>query len=234
MAEYSREQRNQLSRAIANSELRSKQLKKVDGHYQSMMHVSLSKAIQCQGEKESMVYMPTNNKVITIQRVRTETAITPVNTNSTIKIKGVDYQICTYGSVTVPANKKPKMGTDTSGDADWKDILMDNGNTNSATRLHVVNKAWGGKGGNKEGNIHPGSKSLNQHHKTQEGKFKTLLKDSSKDNLAVKYECWFKDMQSDIKAGDIVSDPIVETCITENRIPSPKETVTTGSGMHCV
>lgn len=233
MGEYKKKHPNQQSRAIANSELRSKQLKKVDGHYQSMMHVSLSKAIQCQGEKESMVYMPTNNKVITIQRVRTETAITPVNTNSKIKIKGVDYDICTYGSVTVPANKKPKMGTGTLGNADWKDILMDNGNTNSATRLHVVNKDWGGKGENDGGNIHPGSQSLNQHHKTQEGKFKTLLKDSSKEHLAVKYECWFKDMKSDIKVGDIVSDPTVKTCITENGTPGPKETVTPGDGMKC-
>lgn len=68
-----------------------------------------------------------------------------------------------------------KAGGTGTGTAEWKDVLIDAGTNNSATQLHIVNMDWGGKGGSADGNIFPGSQSLNGHHKTQENKFRNLF-----------------------------------------------------------
>jgi hypothetical protein len=68
-----------------------------------------------------------------------------------------------------------KAGGTGTGTAEWKDVLIDAGTANAATQLHIVNMDWGGRGGSADGNIFPGSQSLNGHHKTQENKFRRLF-----------------------------------------------------------
>lgn len=83
-----------------------------------------------------------------------------------------------------------KAGGTATGTAEWKDVLIDAGTNNSATQLHIVNMDWGGKGGSADGNIFPGSQSLNGHHKTQENKFRNLFSGAGKTApVAMTYTC---------------------------------------------
>ncbi|MBC3875170.1 DUF4157 domain-containing protein [Undibacterium sp. LX15W] len=83
-----------------------------------------------------------------------------------------------------------KAGGTATGTAEWKDVLIDAGTNNAATQLHLVNMDWGGKGGSADGNIFPGSQSLNGHHKTQENKFRRLFSaPGDKAPVAMTYTC---------------------------------------------
>ncbi len=87
-------------------------------------------------------------------------------------------------------DKVEKAGGTGTGTAEWKDVLIDAGTNNSATQLHIVNMDWGGKGGSADGNIFPGSQSLNGHHKTQENKFRNLFSGAGKTApVAMTYTC---------------------------------------------
>lgn len=89
-----------------------------------------------------------------------------VKTFNETATKSVSYAI---------GDKVEKAGGTATGTAEWKDVLIDAGTNNSATQLHLVNMDWGGKGGATDGNIFPGSQSLNGHHKKQENKFRGLF-----------------------------------------------------------
>lgn len=52
----------------------------------------------------------------------------------------------------------------------WVGLLKNQSNGNNATGLHVVNANWGGSANALEGNLVPGTPSLNGHHKTIENK----------------------------------------------------------------
>lgn len=66
-------------------------------------------------------------------------------------------------------------GSGTTTPAMWESVLKDDGTTNAATQLHIVNEQWGGSGKQDGGNIFPGSQSLNGHHKKQENAFRKLF-----------------------------------------------------------
>lgn len=87
-------------------------------------------------------------------------------------------------------DKVEKAGGTGTGTAEWKDVVIDAGTGNAATQLHIVNMDWGGKGGSGDGNIFPGSQSLNGHHKTQENKFRNLFSGAGKTApVAMTYTC---------------------------------------------
>ncbi len=90
----------------------------------------------------------------------------PTNRNVTVTGKkgSKTFEECTYNKVEYKANDAKKDGTATSTPANWADWLTNNDNTNNATQLHVVNKRWGGLGGQDEKNIVPGSPKVNSHH----------------------------------------------------------------------
>lgn len=236
MGEYGMNQSVQESKTITNNGSRSSFSKGfVDNRSRSMIQTQLTSYVQCQENKIKLMGTSffTNNNT-TAQMLRAPTAITPTNTTNNITINGANFQICTYGSLTVPANKMPKIGTGLDSKVAFGGHLKDKKSGCNATRLHVVNMLWGGKGGNSDGNIHPGSKSLNGHHKKQENVFKRLLDDASKDGVDLQYECWFSGMPSNIKIGDQINDPKIEVQITEGGIAGSKEEVERGDDMVCV
>jgi hypothetical protein len=82
----------------------------------------------------------------------------------------------TANSVSYTAGEKcAQSGGTATGTAEWSGVVIDAGTGNAATQMHIVNKDWGGGGGHSDGNIFPGSQSLNGHHKVQENAFRKLF-----------------------------------------------------------
>lgn len=60
----------------------------------------------------------------------------------------------------------------------WFGLLKNQSNGNNATGLHVVNANWGGSANALEGNLVPGTPSLNGHHKSIENEVHNLFKNN--------------------------------------------------------
>lgn len=123
---------------------------------------------------------------------------------------GKDIQVCTSCGIVIPSGKLPPKGTRTTGSAVWKGLLTDAGNGRAATRLHVINSNFGGRGENDGGNLHPGSQRLNHNHLCNgENKFKEMLKNSELDDCDLYYQCSFN--WNTIVNDGRISDPQI-TC----------------------
>jgi hypothetical protein len=102
--------------------------------------------------------------------------------------------------------------------------------------MHVVNARWGGKGGQKDGNIFPGSPAENSHHLHEgEKKFDEICFNNG--NTAVgdyKYECTAAPGYGtavDVSKGPVdVNDPKVEVKITDTSSGKLELQATIGDG----
>ncbi|MFT6922731.1 MAG: hypothetical protein ACJA1C_001737 [Crocinitomicaceae bacterium] len=75
----------------------------------------------------------------------------------------------------------------------WKGILKNQSNGNNATGLHMVNANWGGSANALEGNLVPGTPSLNGHHKSIENAVHNLFSDNggiAPDDISYKADVW--------------------------------------------
>lgn len=157
---------------------------------------------------------------------RVETDISPINvtTNNlvipTIGGNSKIWRACTHSEIHVLPLKKPKFGSETSGTAPWSGVLLDNGynDARNATRLHVINAHFGGKGGNSQNNLHPGSQQLNKNHLVYaENLFKEILDDEQYKNCKLKYSCdfnWGNYNLLHLSKGANIDDPTI-TCKIE-------------------
>lgn len=141
--------------------------------------------------------VPSKNKLGIFQHVRNQGRETRFGKSEfkTYYFGGIPWDACTYREITIPPYKKPYWGTGTSGNAPWAGVLLDNGYSfdRNATRLHVINSNFGGRGGNNEGNLHPGSQLLNKRHLDYaEDRFKRLLNNPMHNNRFLKYNCRFE------------------------------------------
>lgn len=227
MAEYSREQRNQLSRAIANSEAGSRQLKGfVDNRLVNM--ATLIPQRKASGHP-IMQYFTVHGG--------TTSAITGPS--------GESATICTQNSVTLDTNDRLVSGNGTAtGTADWKDWLKDThpfpGGAHAATQCHVINQIFGGLGGSADGNIHPGSQTLNQNHKSgmeQVVKKRHADMKQNRTGNSLTYTCSFTGFPTvPLTHGQVIPDPTISGTLVENG-PQPApvmpiiQNVTLGSGM---
>lgn len=89
----------------------------------------------------------------------------------TVTVKGknqtITFQECLENSVEYKAGENARNGTITSSPADWANWVKNNDGTRNATQMHVVNRRWGGLGGQKDGNITPGTPAENSEHSHQ-------------------------------------------------------------------
>lgn len=101
------------------------------------------------------------------------------------------FEECTFNSVEFLAGeKKPSTGTATNTPASWAGWLTNKKGGNNATQLHVVNRRWGGLGGQADKNIVPGTPAENSHHLHQaEKEFDKCFNSSDKAINNCKYEC---------------------------------------------
>lgn len=147
---------------------------------------------------------------------------------------GVPWEACTYRKIEIPPRIIPHKGTCTSGIAPWNGILLDAGyEKRNATRLHVINSNFGGRGENDFGNLHPGSQALNHNHLVEaENILKNRLKDSSDEYKTLYYECSFN--WNRIQNGKFIEDPDINFSITSSTPGDGKNIngqVTKGSGI---
>lgn len=153
-----------------------------------------------------------------IQRKRTQTEIiTPRNQRYSNCPYTKEWQRCTHSEIVIPKNVKPSLGTPTRDTPPWNGRLLDAGygNTRNATRLHVINKNFGGKGGNNDGNLHPGSQKLNSLHNTVvENKLKKYLDNDDYENTEIIYSCNF-DWDFTLE-NNFIEDPVITCSITSN------------------
>lgn len=104
----------------------------------------------------------------------------------------VKFEECYYNYVKYDDGDKKVAGTGTKSPAAWAGWVTNSKGGRNATQLHVVNRRWGGLGGQKDGNIVPGSPAENSHHLHQaEKKFDEIaFNKGSKAVQNAKYECW--------------------------------------------
>ena len=160
--------------ASANSSVRAMQLQA----FSKMMAKSQS-ALQLKANTAAL--LSATNSASPIQLATITGSGGTVKTFNETTTNSVSYAI---------GDKADKAGGTPTGTAEWKDVLIDAGTNNAATQLHLVNMDWGGKGGSGDGNIFPGSQSLNGHHKTQENKFRRLFSaPGDKAPVAMTYTC---------------------------------------------
>jgi hypothetical protein len=144
------------------------------------------------------------------------------------------FEECTYNSVEFLAGEKqPTTGTPTSTPAAWAGWLTNKKGGNNATQLHVVNKRWGGLGGQTDKNIVPGTPAENSHHLHEaEKKFDECFDGAGKAKNNCKYECWAVPKYGtsvDVKGGNAdYGDPTISAQITDNGVTTPYA-VTDGS-----
>lgn len=150
-----------------------------------------------------------------------------ITLNSGTSNNSKTFEICTGNQVSYDKGDQRRMGTGT-GKADWQGWLIDNGTSNNATQLHVVNQEWGGLGGIADGNIGPGSQQLNGHHKGPETKYKNLFNKNGVAQYDMTYDCRFdyssgngllNHNNSTITNDVVISDPVIYCDIrADNRI----------------
>lgn len=169
--------------------------------------------------------VPSKNKLGIFQHVRNQGRETRFGKSEfkTYYFGGIPWDACTYREITIPPYKKPYWGTGTSGNAPWAGVLLDNGYSfdRNATRLHVINSNFGGRGGNNEGNLHPGSQLLNKRHLDYaENKFKRLLDNPQYSGCYLKYNCKFTwDLPHSI---GFVPDPTINVGIGKEDVANHK------------
>jgi hypothetical protein len=102
-----------------------------------------------------------------------------VPTDITVKIsKGVTQKWIESTGAKVTWNQGETMDPSSKGSREvnnhgWVGLLKNQNNGNNATGLHVVNANWGGSANALEGNLVPGTPSLNSHHKSIENQVHT-------------------------------------------------------------
>lgn len=170
-----------------------------------------------------------------IQRIRTlRQTITPQHQSYADCPYANGWQRCIHSEIVIPKNVMPNPGTKTSGNPPWDGSLLDAGyeTERNATRLHVINKNFGGKGGNNEGNLHPGSQKLNSNHKTEvENKLKNYLENDEYNNTQITYSCDFN--WTPTPTNNFIEDPDITCSITseDGKINKKNLQVTKGDGL---
>ncbi|GAB5419140.1 MAG: hypothetical protein Crog4KO_06480 [Crocinitomicaceae bacterium] len=95
-------------------------------------------------------------------------------------------------------NKGDKMDPNSQGSSrvknhGWKGLIKNQDNNNNATGLHMVNAKWGGSADANDGNLVPGTPSLNGHHKRIENEVHNLFNNNggkAPDKLVYKAEAY--------------------------------------------
>lgn len=85
------------------------------------------------------------------------------------------------------------IGTHSVNNHGWKGILKNQSNNNNATGLHVVNGNWGGSADARDGNLVPGTPSLNGHHKVIENYVHDTFNNNggvAPDKMSYKADVW--------------------------------------------
>jgi hypothetical protein len=146
----------------------------------------------------------------------TTRSVTVTGNNSKTKT----FEECTYNSVEFIAGEtKPSTGTATSTPAAWAGWLTNKKGGNNATQLHVVNKRWGGLGGQTDKNIAPGTPAENSHHLHEaEKEFDKCFNSANQAINNCKYECSVAPKYGtdvDVKGGNAdYGDPTISVKIT--------------------
>lgn len=152
-------------------------------------------------------------------------------------------------SSEVSWNKGEKMDPNNIGshkvaNRDWKGLLKNQSNGNNATGLHVVNANWGGSGDALNGNIVPGTPSLNGHHKSIENEVHNLFINNggkAPDNMSYKADVITPYPQvmdlTKKKSGDVITydDPSIKCTVKVGaNTPVDNEEVKLGGGTKIV
>lgn len=164
------------------------------------------------------------------------------NKKRTVNIYGKDgtiksFEECLENKVSYKKGDDRRRGTET-GTAAWKDWIKDLGTGNNATQIHVVNKKWGGLGGQNDGNIVPGSQKLNSNHLNEaENKFEQICFESQ--NTAIcncEYLCKVEPNYGDsidLNCGEPkkYEDPQMTVTITKERKSDDPISISKGKGL---
>ncbi|ASS48207.1 MAG: hypothetical protein CHH17_05540 [Candidatus Fluviicola riflensis] len=148
-------------------------------------------------------------------------------TTRKVTVQGVNdknvFEECTYNFVEFKAGEAKRDGSKTATPASWANWLTNKKGGNNATQLHVVNKRWGGLGGQGDKNIVPGTPAENSHHLHQaEKEFDKCFNGSDKAINDCKYECTVTPKYGtnvDVTGGDKdYGDPTISVDITDNGV----------------
>ena len=99
--------------------------------------------------------------------------------------------------------------------AEWDGWLLDKGNGNNATQCHVINQNFGGSGKHLDHNLHPGSHTLNDNHKSQmENIIKKAFKEDvkGKEGTHLEFTCNFQpsfNTNVPLSLGQQIDDPTI-------------------------
>lgn len=132
-------------------------------------------------QKQQQMLIPTNWKSSnTIQKYSYKaypTKITAQLPNNTTQewIESTRAEVSwQQGEIMDPNNQ----GSHDVHNNNWVGLLKNQSNNNNATGLHVVNANWGGSANALEGNLVPGTPSLNGHHKAIENQVHNQFKNN--------------------------------------------------------
>ena len=162
----------------------------------------------------------------------------------TVKGNGTNecsFEECLSNTVEYKTGDQKRTGSQTTNPAKWADWLTVKGKSRNATQMHSVNARWGGLGGQKDGNIFPGSPAENSHHLHEgETDFDKICFGGKNGTTALgdfKYECTaapdYLDTV-DVSKGPVdVEDPTVEVEITDTKAGKSlkQKTITDGIGL---
>ena len=136
------------------------------------------------------------------------------------------------------------IGSHTVNNHGWVGLLKNQSNGNNATGLHVVNANWGGSANALDGNLVPGTPSLNGHHKSIENAVHNLFKNNggtAPQNMSYKADVWTPYAQimdlTKNKSGDEIpyKDAIIKCTVTVgSNKPVDNEQVELGGGTKIV
>ena len=121
-----------------------------------------------------------------------------VGTGSTqnVTIKGQNsnktFEECTYNYVEYKNGEGKVTGSGTKSPASWANWVTNKKGGRNASQLHVVNRRWGGLGGQADKNIVPGTPAENSHHLHEAEKVfdRVAFNNGSSAVQDAKYECW--------------------------------------------
>ncbi len=159
-----------------------------------------------------------------------------VGTGSTrnVTIKGKnddkDFEECKYNYVQYNKGDAKIAGTGTKSPANWAKWVTNKKGGRNASQLHVVNKRWGGLGGQNDKNIVPGSPKENSLHLHNAEKIFDTVAFGGKGANAITnatYECWAKpsygssvDLSGGTASQDF-TDPTLLVKITADSLTKP-------------
>ncbi|MDF2177181.1 hypothetical protein P2G88_02845 [Aliiglaciecola sp. CAU 1673] len=130
------------------------------------------------------------------------------------------FEECTYNYVDYKNGDAKQAGSSTSSPASWADWVTNKKGGRNASQLHIVNRRWGGLGGQNDKNIVPGSPAENSHHLHEaEKKFDQIAFNNGSNAVQdAKYECWAAPKYGtavNVSGGNIdVGDPSLNVTIT--------------------